>query len=89
MFMNSNYLGEKEKVGKFEITSLMTEPYFSRVNLLSCDNTLKKKMEYSCFTVLLVSAVQVSESAVCRHISPPSQPTLSSLPTPGHHRARS
>ena len=90
MFMNSNYLGEKrKKVGKFEKTSVMTEPYFSRVNLLSCDNTLKKKLEYSCFTVLLVSALQVSESAVCIHISPPSQPALSSLPTPGHHRARS
>ena len=31
-----------------------------------------KKLEYNCFTTVLVSAAQQSESAVCKHIFPPS-----------------
>ena len=75
MSINSNYLGKKKKtVGKFEKTSVMTMPYFSRVNLLPCGNSHLKKLEYSCSTVLFISAVQASESVVCTHISPPSHP---------------
>ena len=36
-------------------------------------------LEYNCFTVLLVSAVQQSESAICMHISP-HMPSLLRLP---------
>ena len=45
------------------------------------------------YDVVLVSAVQQSESAICVHISPPSRVSLLPLPprpTPlGHHRALS
>ena len=35
------------------------------------------KLEYNCFTVLLVSAVQQSESAMCIHVSHPSKSSQS------------
>ena len=34
-------------------------------------------LEYNCFTMLLVSAVQQSESTICIHILPPCSPTAS------------
>jgi len=49
-----------------------------------------KKLEYNCFTVLSVSAVQWSESAICVHI--PIRFLLDPHPHPtplGHHRAQS
>ena len=44
------------------------------------------KLEYNCFTVLLVSAAQQCGSTICIHISPPS---WASLPRSWHHRAPS
>ena len=51
-------------------------------------------LEYNCFTMLLVSVVQQSESAICIHISPYSLPLEPSSHTPylttlGHHKAPS
>ena len=54
--------------------------------------TLKKKIKWGMllYNIVLVSAVQWSESATCIHISPPSWTSPSPHPTLlGHHRARS
>ena len=61
---------------------------------LSCPNLsfFFFKLQYSCFTmnVVLVSAVQWTESALCIHISTPSWDSLPHHRTPpGHHRAPS
>ena len=81
MFINSNYLGKKETSWKVWENICDDWAMLFRGNLLSCGNShLKKKLEYSRFTVVLVSAVQVSDSAVCVHRSPPSQPALCPSP---------
>ena len=49
-------------------------------------------LEYNCFTMLLVSAVQWSESAICIHLSPCSWASFQHPPhltPPGHHRTLS
>ena len=42
----------------------------------SCVPLKKRKLEYNCFIMLLVSAIQQSKSAIYIHISPPSRASL-------------